>query len=547
MTRVFYAYCTKPDAPARIAALERELGWTPAMVITCAARHAEIAKRYPDAPVYMRDEFFTRVGPRRESAAASPHLVEDVEYFRPHALTALSMMERFAHPDEFTFRERRRYLRELIREWGAVLDELAPDVVHFDETPHGAMYFVIYHLAKRRGIPTVWFAATGFTGYNFLGESIAEMPIRRAPVGTLDESVDVDAAMGVLRARIETLRGDGGPRHWYMEAQREYTQSLESAGRSDAAAREGVARKLLRISQWPHYARTALSIPNARAAAHAAAQARELWLDGPNEQMQFFYFPPTSDRVAINREYLAALDRRQEFKEALAGEYSRRASSQPLDCPYVYFPLHFQPERTTNPEGGVFEDQLIAVSAIHDALPDGWLLYVKEHPTQFNPNPVLASEKGRSAVDYDDLLRHPNVRLISMDVPTSELTLGSRATVTVTGTAAWEAAANGVPGIHLAHTWYEGFPGTVHLPNGAALADFFARIYEYVPTSPDAEDRYLWDFLAGAFSFDICEQDLPEGSVTSEHQEAGAISALAWWDSRRPSEANATAPSGGTD
>ena len=48
----------------------------------------------------------------------------------------------------------------------------------------------------------------------------------------------------------------------------------------------------------------------------------------------------------------------------------------------VFF-LHFQPERTTLPEGYGFAQQLAAIIALDGALPEGTKLYVKEHPTTF--------------------------------------------------------------------------------------------------------------------------------------------------------------------
>ena len=53
-----------------------------------------------------------------------------------------------------------------------------------------------------------------------------------------------------------------------------------------------------------------------------------------------------------------------------------------LSKKYVYFPLHFEPERTTNPDGKEFQDQFIALTKLRQIIPEDIDIVVKEHPTQ---------------------------------------------------------------------------------------------------------------------------------------------------------------------
>ncbi|MFA7682192.1 MAG: hypothetical protein WCX61_04135, partial [Candidatus Peribacteraceae bacterium] len=85
--------------------------------------------------------------------------------------------------------------------------------------------------------------------------------------------------------------------------------------------------------------------------------------------------------------------------------YKKNTVEPDLSKPFVYFPLHYQPEATTHPMGGVFADLILAARLLNDALPKDVLIYVKEHPYRSN-------WLNRSVDYYKDFLELNNVRLI---------------------------------------------------------------------------------------------------------------------------------------
>ena len=95
----------------------------------------------------------------------------------------------------------------------------------------------------------------------------------------------------------------------------------------------------------------------------------------------------------------------------------------------VYFPLHVQPEYTTDVRAPFYTNQPALVENIAKAVPAGYRVEVKEHPGM----------KGLRAPGYYQTMQSLyNVDLLSPSVDGHELILDSDVILTITGTTAWE-------------------------------------------------------------------------------------------------------------
>lgn len=104
--------------------------------------------------------------------------------------------------------------------------------------------------------------------------------------------------------------------------------------------------------------------------------------------------------------------------------------------PYVFLPLHVEPEATLMVFSPEFNNQISMIDLIAKSLPAGIILVVKEH----------TAAVGRRPRDfYRWLSTLPNVAIAPLNADGPTLARGSRATVTITGTAGFEAAVAGVP------------------------------------------------------------------------------------------------------
>lgn len=134
-------------------------------------------------------------------------------------------------------------------------------------------------------------------------------------------------------------------------------------------------------------------------------------------------------------------------------EHLAEYESQPVDynVPYVYVPLHNQPEMSTSALGGLFRDQVLMIEAVARILPEGWRIYVKENPRQ--------GAYARGPMFFHRLSRIHSVQLVPSDANTFELSARARLTATVSGTPGWESLRKGRPVLVFGNPWYKSLPG----------------------------------------------------------------------------------------
>lgn len=142
--------------------------------------------------------------------------------------------------------------------------------------------------------------------------------------------------------------------------------------------------------------------------------------------------------------------------------YEEKMSCQPdFSERYIFFPLHYQPEATTLPGAGIYENQLLVIKMLSYCLPDGVYLYVKEHPAFWN---IKSRREGvheaRSEKYYDEIIKLENVKLIAHEYNSLELMDHCEALVTENGTAGLECLFKNRPVIVFGNARYKKYKYT---------------------------------------------------------------------------------------
>lgn len=108
--------------------------------------------------------------------------------------------------------------------------------------------------------------------------------------------------------------------------------------------------------------------------------------------------------------------------------------------PFIYFPLHLEPERVLFMGAPFYTNQLSIIANIAKSLPIGYKLCVKEHP-------AMKQEGWRPKSFYKEILELPNVELIHPSLTSEEIIKKSSLVISIRGTASIEAAYYGKPSI----------------------------------------------------------------------------------------------------
>jgi len=180
-----------------------------------------------------------------------------------------------------------------------------------------------------------------------------------------------------------------------------------------------------------------------------------------------------------------------------------------LDRKFVYFAMHYEPERSTLPDGGEYHDQLKALSCLRKFVPLDIPIYVKEHPATFIKN--RRGHLGRSLLIYGIIESIENVKIVSSVFNTKELIDNSIFTATITGTAALEAALREKIGLIFGESWFDGIPNVMSyniklkydqiektkiIPNGdirSAIIEKFNKKGFYAVQNLTGQKRFEYD------------------------------------------------------
>jgi hypothetical protein len=120
-----------------------------------------------------------------------------------------------------------------------------------------------------------------------------------------------------------------------------------------------------------------------------------------------------------------------------------------LNEQYLLYPVHYQPEATTEIWAPYYSDQVFTIKSIARSIPFGYYLYVKEHSARPGSRPLRF---------YKEILKIPNVRLIEPLSSIYDLICHSKAVIVITSTTGLESIILNKPTIVFGNVFYNLYP-----------------------------------------------------------------------------------------
>ena len=165
---------------------------------------------------------------------------------------------------------------------------------------------------------------------------------------------------------------------------------------------------------------------------------------------------------------------------------------QVLQRSFVFLPLHYQPERSTDPECGDYSLQFRIIREMSQIIDDEALLLVKEHPRQGSDPSDIRQLNFRSIAYLKKMLELKNVRLVSSDFPSDILIDKCQLVVSGSGSSLWEANLRGKPSLSFGSTWHSDCASSPTISDFEDIQDAYTYLKK---KSPEQVLSDVWCFL----------------------------------------------------
>lgn len=372
-----------------------------------------------------------------ESEALDEPSLKEIAWYESQAIAMMSRLD----PTEEAFPavSRQIFFRQLVGYWLAVISKQQVDVVVSPSIPHRVFDFALYTACQLKDISFLSFQLTPFGSNSILIDDVNNMP-----QVSIEEKL---VPSSIVRERVEKVLAK------YDEAIPDYMVKHKINNSSMLKPLKKIVGKVIANLGKGNFYKFAR--PNTYWCSKGAlpGEAAPGWID-----------------------YLSTKAKNRAKLKKLRKTYEKLASKPvPTDRKFVFVALHYQPEETTCPTGGAYNDQLLIIQILNEVLPKDVNIVVKEHKSQFYPDQEGAA--GRNLVYYRRLASiSDRVYFSSVEEDPFSLIDKAQATVTVSGTIGWESAIRGTPSLIFGRAWYEGMPNVYRIKDKQSLVDTWSGI-----------------------------------------------------------------------
>lgn len=426
--------------------LHKSDGWDPKYFIAPSRFKGKINLEYPNVKFHSRERSAQGIPPKSSPnyfASTEPIHANEIIEMGEDMYVANQMLDRQdpgnVTGNHFPNKLRRHYIYDTLSYWKTILRDIQPDVIVFNETPHLTSEYLLYAFANYIDIDTIIVQQTRLPDHFFTMSHLSDIPNPLQRTDTHDSKVSFKT-----KEYLEEIR------------------NKNTLGRNSK-----VLGSNYRLGEFLNkYIQKTFSVNGLKKILHAIQNEyketdHSLIFNGTKSFMTSQGNRPDKSNLSIY-DWLVFRMKAKYYNQRLEKYYLKQTTKVRENENYLYFPLHYQPERTTSPEGGIYADQYLIAKTVSHHLPNKWKLYIREHPAQWKDNRF--GELGRTKEEYDRFLSLEGVELMNPEISPYEIMKYSEGVVTVTGTSGWEAIIRGKPSIVFGKSaWYREAPGVLYV------------------------------------------------------------------------------------
>jgi hypothetical protein len=454
---------SSPELYSAIFAKNMQLssGWNPVYFLTKSSNYSYVKEEFPEAIRHNFIDSIKGIFPNKEvtSNAFDLSLLDEIDLDFTIAISLLDRNDSNSY--SFHYKERLSFCNDLINQWYSVLTHYKIDTVLFQEEPHQCSTYILYKVAQHLNIKTLMVVRT----ISDLGV------IPKYSIETPNEKL-----LSLYKANIKKFDSTGK-----LDLNERLSQYLgELSGDYDKVLKKHLWNQLDSYKNILHnnnfmfavlkvYGRKIINkLRNLKPVAIESDQ-KETHKTFSDSKKGYYSYQKDRIQTTLN-------------KRRLYETYKSMASIPNLkDTDYVLCALQYQPEKSTCPNGGKFNDQRLMIKSLRSVLPPNVKIIVKEHPSQFIFDFARYGEYFRDENYYQSILDIPNVELLDMKTNIYDYIDGCLFVASVTGTICWEAVNRQKPSLSFGYSWMSGCEGIYDVTSHADLINAVDSILQKKP------------------------------------------------------------------
>lgn len=365
-----------------------------------------------------------------------PTILDKISIYEADALTMLSRHE--LYDGCFTLSERRKLFKKVAGIWHHLIQKHNIEAMIFEEEPHTFSDYVVYCIAKVLKIDTYFFSRTSEGDHLVVFKSINQ----KSQMFEIDifSPEEIQKRRNELNKMWLILKGDYNKvEKFHLYSQQEILGDknfLKSIKKGTIFSTKFLNSIIIRSIKYTLMNRK----KNKRFIRSGVSNFRAL-KNGNFEEVSYPRFLIHKLFSILKASFLKLI-------------YEIICDKDFLEEQYIFLPLHMQPEKTTMPMGGIYDDQEYLVKLLLDCLPKNIKLIIKEHKSQYVNKFIRWGFRYRSLNLYLKWYKNPRIKLASMKHDTYRLIDNSLAVATITGTVGLECIARNKPVLLFGSPWY---------------------------------------------------------------------------------------------